>query len=220
VAEDTEGMEFIASVFAGVNDGVLVDVGAHNGDEAGNMSRQLVLRGWRGIMIEPLKVAYANLHKLYRGNKNVVCIECACSDRDGTAPFYPSLGVSTLEKAWADECAGYWKHVTYGASYTVRLMRLDGILAEVRRVTERSWDVDYLQIDTEGHDFAVLRGMDWSHRPRVICVETLDMMHRERHVRGVWEPDPQMHEYIVSKGYDCAILTQGGNGIYVRKGVS
>jgi hypothetical protein len=54
----------------------------------------------------------------------------------------------------------------------------------------------------------------------VICVETLDMTHRERYLHGVWKPDPQMHEYISSKGYDCRMLTKGGNGIYVRKEAS
>ena len=77
--------------------------------------------------------------------------------------------------------------------------------------------VDYLQIDTEGHDLKVLQGMDWTIKPELICVETLDMVHPDRKdEHGVFTPPEDVDTFLVCQGYCLALATIGGNGIYVR----
>jgi len=221
VAEDTQGMEFIASFFAGVEDGFLIDVGAYDGIGNGSMSEALLARGWSGLMVEPQKSAYAKLEQAYKDNPRVVCSPVACSEVEGAAMLHPHKGVSTLNDDWAKACDAHWKHVHYGEPYKVKCARLGTLLADMQKEVGFPVDtVDYLQIDTEGSDFDVLRSMNWAFQPRLVCVETLDMCHRERKVRGVWEPDPAMEAYLIGLGYKRAMLTRGGNGIYVRKDVS
>jgi len=219
MAEDTHGIDFIDDYFRGKDDGFLVDVGAHDGIAAGSMTRGLVARGWGGVMVEPLKEAFAKLRKAYRANGRITCMNVACSDKEGTADLYPCRGVSTLNKAWAKACDDYWKHVKYGKAYKVPVLTLAQILRSQREVGRCGARIDYLQIDTEGHDLHVLKGMDWSFQPSVVCVETLDMVNRNRRgPGGKWQPNPAMNVYLREHGYALALLTRGGNGIYVRSG--
>jgi len=213
VAEDTEGIDRIAQLVDGVKGGYLVDVGAHDGIAPGSMSRALVASGWGGLMVEPLPAAFAKLERAYRGNDGVRCVNVACSDGDGTSQLYPCKGVSTLHKDWADVCDGWWKHVNYGAPITVKTRRLGRLLDEAGAPAA----INLLQIDTEGHDLTVLQGMDWTRRVDVVCVETLDMVHRERRIGGRWHPSPDLNSFMVAHGFALDLLTPGGNGIYVRR---
>jgi len=209
-------MEFIAEIFAGKDDGFLIDVGAHDGVEKGSMSRGLIKRGWSGLLIEPLKEAFLKLQQAYADRTDVICLNVACSDAAGQAKLYPNKGVSTLDPAWAKACEDYWEHVNYGEPYMVKLRKLSGVLSGLRELGKCPPSIDYLQIDTEGHDLQVLKGMDWTYNPRVICVETLDMTRLDRRDGRKWKPAPELTECLGQHGYELRMLTNGGNGIYMR----
>jgi hypothetical protein len=82
---------------------------------------------------------------------------------------------------------------------------LAGIFAE--HVGERT--IDFLSIDVEGHEEAVLRGADWTRwRPRVVVVESTKPHSRElTDLR--WEP------ILLEARYHFAIF-DGLNRFYVR----
>ena len=213
VAEDTVGQEFIRQFFATKAKGYLIDVGAHAGDRKGSMTWDLLHHGWDGLLVEPLTSAFEQLAFNYMGHRtSVTCLQAACSDEDGEAWLYPHKGVSTINPDWAEACDKWWKHVNYGERYKVRKLRLDTILPIVGAPDK----IQFLQVDTEGHDLQVLKGMDWSREPDLVCVETLDMVHPERKANGVCLPSPEMDSYLVSLGYRQVLLTKGGNGFYER----
>ncbi len=212
MAEDTDGILYLLNKFKGVSNGYLVDIGAHDGVVKGSMSRALVLDGWAGLMVEPLPKAYTLLQHAYAYHPKVHTIQAVCSDAEGTAQLLPCLGVSTLDPKWAKACSDWWPHVKYGEPITVVKRKLSALLKQVNAPQH----INLLQIDTEGHDFSVLRGMDWKRTVDVICVETLDMVHPERKERGIWRPDPMMNDYLGSLGFKLSLLTKGGNGFYVR----
>lgn len=214
MAEDREGIEFIDGLFAGVTDGYLIDIGAQDGVAKGSMTRELILKGWGGLMVEPLPKAFELLHAAYHLHHDIHCVNAACSDVEGEAILYPCDGVSTLDPRWAKACSDWWKHVKYGPPVTVQKCLLSNLLAQVNAPSH----IHLLQIDTEGHDLHVLKGMDWNRTVDVVCVETLDMLHPERKVNGVPQPNPEMNDYLGSLGFLLKILTKGGNGIYVRRG--
>lgn len=219
MAEDQHGIDFIANLFAGEDNGFLVDVGAHDGIGVGSMTARFIADGWSGLMIEPLTEAFAKLRAAYKDNSKVICLECACSNHDGEAQLYPHRGVSTINPQWAKACANYWGHVNYGKPYTVQVRMLVTILDALRRQGRVNGRVDYLQIDTEGHDLEVLQGMDWTLLPRVICVETLDMTNLDARLPGgKWKPRQELDNYLRDRGYCLRMLTKGGNGIYTRAG--
>ena len=213
MAEDRAGIDYLLGKFEGKTDGYLVDIGAHDGVEKGSMTRELVLQGWGGLMVEPLPSAFALLEKAYRDTPSVNTLHMACSNSNGTAELFPCKGVSTLSPEWAAECSAYWKHVKYGKPIKVQKRTLVNLL----ELVDAPQHINLLQIDTEGHDLAVLQGMDWNRTVDVICVETLDMVNRDRKIGGLWHPSPELNKYLSDHGYELVLLTPGGNGFYERK---
>lgn len=214
MAEDTDGQQFIRDFFAEKKDGFLIDVGAEDGMSRGSMSAALLKQGWGGMLVEPLASSFRRLILNYQNNPKVFCLNVACSDEDGRALFHLCKGVSTLSSEWAAACASHWKHVQYKQSLQVPIRRLDTLFREHSVPPQ----IDFLQIDTEGYDLRVLKGMDWNRQPSLICVETLDMLHKERKMPdGRWAKNPEMDDYLMSLGYRLEKLTLGGNGIYVKE---
>lgn len=218
MAEDTEGQAFIREWFKDRPKdrpkGFLIDIGAHAGEKYGSMSWDMIQSGWGGLMVEPLPEAFRELKRLYQDWPQVTCVEAACSDEDGEGLLYPCKGVSTLSPEWAQACDSWWKHVRYGAPIKVRTVRLGRLLDEIMAPDH----VDFLQVDTEGHDLRVLKGMDWDRSPDLVCVETLNMLHPERkRANGIWDPDPELVEWLREIGYELILLTPGGNGFWTKE---
>jgi len=214
MAPDDIGITYMAEFFQNVPNGFLIDVGAHDGVAAGSMTRFLMEWGWTGILIEPLPKAYALLEKAYENTPNVVTLNVACSNEEGTATLYPCDGVTTMDKGWRDVCDAHWKHVNYGAPFQVPMRTLDSIMKEYPTPEK----IDLLQIDTEGHDLQILKGMDWKKQPSMVVAESLDMNNLDRKKSdGTPIPDPAMIEYMESVGYYCDKLTIGGNVFFLKR---
>ncbi len=212
MAPDDEGLQFSLDFF-GDRVGYLVDVGAHDGVAAGSMSRAFTVKGWSGLLVEPLPGAFHILDMEYADNSNVVCVQAACSNEEGIAMLHPFGGVSTLEKPWRDACANWWPHVRYTEAIQVHKTTLARLLDFHNAPTK----IDYLQIDTEGHDYKVLLGMDWNYDPDLICIETLDMVHPDRKdSAGICLPPHDTNYLLYRKGYELVLTTKGGNGFYVK----
>jgi len=144
-------------VFHGRRGGVFVDIGAHDGEALSNtcyFEREL---GWSGLCVEPNPAVFGRL----RANRRCACLNCGISDRAGTLAFLQLPG--ELEMG-----SGFVEHYDPRSAFAARpppgarrlevpVRRLMDVLAEhgMRRV-------DYLSIDTEGADFAILRSIDFS----------------------------------------------------------
>jgi FkbM family methyltransferase len=215
MAPDDIGIAYMAEFFEGKIDGYLIDVGAHDGVAAGSMTRFLMEWGWRGMLIEPLPEAYALLEKAYAGVPDVVTFNVACSDEEGTAELYPCKGVTTMDTEWRDACDRSWKHVNYGSPFFASKRTLHSLM----NLAGSPDKVDLLQIDTEGHDLQVLKGMDWSRQPDMVVAESLDMTNLDRKINGIPQPSDEMVEYMESKGYYVDLLTKGGNVFFIRMGI-
>ena len=145
--------------------GTYIDVGAGH-PVADNVSYWFYLRGWRGLVVEP-QHALCNLYAHIRPRDTAV--SCLIGDREGETDFHVVdrlHGFSTTIAEHARTAAGYGAAVE-----TVRLpMRtLASLVAEHDLGT-----VDFLKIDVEGAEGAVLAGMDWKRcRPRIIVVEAV-----------------------------------------------
>lgn len=155
--------KLIAAFFRDQAPGLVVDVGAGDGEEYSN-SRELILSGWRGILIEPEPEQFARLAKLYEGNDRVTCIRSAVAANEGEGDLYPAGTGSTLSVAWKDRGI-----VPYGDPIRVRTARLDTLLAEANCPPV----IDFLSIDAEGYDIEILYTMDWDrYRVRLVCIES------------------------------------------------
>ena len=153
----------LARVFRGRADGFYIDVGAAH-PVHDSVTKHFYDLGWTGIDIEPSATA-AELMRQDRP-RNLV-LELACSDADGDATLYDSdvMGWATLD----EDMAAHVRSVRAADAHARRVpvRTLASICAE--HVTRQ---IDFLKVDVEGHEAAVLRGADFTRwRPAVVVVE-------------------------------------------------
>lgn len=139
---------------------VMLDVGAHRGSAAIHFARL----GWAVHCFEPHPATRATLAARFANNANVHIDPRAVGDAPATSVLlYESLessGIATLEPFHASHTSGPTVDVTTIAEVVHDL----GLSA-----------VDFLKVDAEGLDLAVLRGVPWRElRPDVVACEFED----------------------------------------------
>jgi len=156
----------------------MIDVGAHHGMTA-SLFHDL---GWTVYCFEPDPANRAHLAARFRNAERLLIDPRAVSDRaQQSAAFFTSeesTGISALH-AFRD---------THEETARVDVVTVADMVAE------RGLDaIDFLKIDVEGYDFAVLRGVPWdTHRPAVIECEfedakTVKLGHRTHDLAGFLE---------------------------------
>ena len=140
----------------------LIDVGAC----VGAMSAPFLAEGWQTVMFEPDQRCHPTLAALAEKHPGQVRIEAAAvtGDRDGSVRFHiaGSPGLSGLSSS---------PHAPDLTTLNVRALALAPYIARNGLL-----DVDFLKIDAEGHDFAILDGVDFARiTPRLVMVEFGEM---------------------------------------------
>lgn len=182
--------------------GFYIDVGAAWPDED-SVTKAFYDRGWRGINIEPNPSFYRRLENERPNDTNLMV---AVSDHSGTLSmnFIEGTGLSTLEDSVAT------KHAEEG----LKIQRQDVLLMTLSSIIEKhkpaDLEIQFLKVDVEGLETAVLRGNDWSRfRPWIVLVEaTLPMSQVESY--DSWEPTLIEADYIFA-------YADGLNRFYIAK---
>ncbi|HEU0159372.1 MAG TPA: FkbM family methyltransferase [Hyphomicrobiaceae bacterium] len=178
-------------IFAGVDDGAYVDVGAGH-PVADNVSFHFYLKGWRGLVVEPQE-ALARLYAHVRPRDHAVA--CLAGSAAAEIDFYvvdKLHGFSSTVHANA-QGAGQ-----FGASYhTIRKpVQPLSALIDAAGLT----GIDFLKIDVEGAEGEVLAGLDFGrHRPRVLLIEAVAPGSMAE-AWGEWEP------VLLGNGYHFAFF--------------
>jgi FkbM family methyltransferase len=139
---------------------VMLDVGAHTGSSAAHFNRL----GWTIHCFEPHPASRATLAERFAGRANLRIDPRAIGDAEASGvPLYDSAessGITTLQPF----------HESHRAAAVVDVTTIGAIVDELDLST-----VDFLKIDVEGFDLAVLRGVPWDRvRPDVIECEFED----------------------------------------------
>jgi len=156
----------LARMFEMQKTGFYVDVGAHHPARFSN-TYYFYMRGWHGINVEPNPDLAALFHRLRPRDTTV---QAAVSDIEGQRTYFlfddPAL--NTFDEQTARQRAAHSKYRIV-ARIQLPLRRLDKILDEL---LPGGAPIDFLSIDVEGLDTAVVRSLDWTrYRPRVVLVE-------------------------------------------------
>ncbi len=165
--------------------GSYVDVGAFHPTLHSN-TYLLYLHGWRGLNVDASAERIAQFAGVRNGDRNIVA---AVSDTRDRVKFveYPTAGTSRLaEAAGADAPNAVGERpVRVVDCQTVTLTDL------LEQHSPPPVGIDFLNVDCEGADLAVLRGLEWSRwTPRVIAVEA-----------NTPEDRTKLHEYLTGHGY-------------------
>lgn len=152
-------------VFKGKDDGFYIDVGAAH-PTGHSVTKNFYDRGWCGINVEPGSTIFG-LIEAERGRD--INLNIALSDKEGRITFYEapdSIGVSTVTDSFRD----HW-NTKDGVEFVQKEVPVR-TLAQICEEHVKDRPIDFLKIDVEGHELAVLNGGDFSRwRPRVVLAE-------------------------------------------------
>ena len=149
-------------IFKSKNKGFYLDVGCQHPISSNN-TYLLYKKGWNGINID-LDIKNINLFNLERPNDINICA-CLSSKNDIKDLYFYHSGspINSLEI----------KTTKNKSNYTIKKINtisLNSILKNFKTL-----NIDYLNIDVEGHEMEVLKGFDIKYyQPKVISIEFLD----------------------------------------------
>jgi len=149
---NTEGEVNAASAHINRPKAVVFDVGAHRGEWSLQLLKALgPTSKCRIFQFEPSKRSQAALRSLNLSQTTL--IEAAVGDNPGTATLYVPEGNFTDLAALYPTTREFDFRNLARVEETVKVVTIDQIVAEFQLDT-----VDYMKLDVEGHELAVLRG--------------------------------------------------------------
>jgi FkbM family methyltransferase len=199
----------LARVFKGRSRGSYVDVGAHF-PIIDSITEYFYRLGWRGINVEPLDAAYAELSAARPEDTNM---HCAIGAEDGTSRFFALDGFSTLEEGVA---VAHRAEGRASQELTVETLTLATVL-------NRSGlnQIDFLKVDVEGAEGTVLRSNDWQRfRPSIVLIEAIHpVTHAPSHDVWEWILRDARYEFVhfdgVNRFYWNAELERPNSGCFL-----
>ena len=196
-AQNAEDVVLARALRPTERNGFWIDVGA--GDPVGDsVTAHFSSLGWRGINIEPLPDEYS---RLCAARPDDINLQVAVSDEPGKGTLYAgppdNRGMSTLDAELGEQ------YLTEGfVAVEVSVVTLADIVAEYV-----DGPVDFLKVDVEGFETAVLAGIDFTTlRPTVIVVEATEPG-TSIQTHQAWEG------ILLAEGYTCTLF-DGLNRFY------
>lgn len=174
-APDNYGQEveyqIAAAVLARMPGCAVVDIGVEKGSFV-----ELALRSGAGSVagFEPLPRHLADLRERFRAVSKVTIYPFAVSDRSGSAQFHVAVDRDGHELDYHHTLADLGDSATVVRSaraIDVRTVALQDLVHEGVLPAQ----IDFLKVDTDGHDLAVLRGLG-DVRPSVVMAEFWDTL--------------------------------------------
>ncbi len=144
---------------------VFIEVGAHNGHVTDHLYKRIVNDKWSGVFIEPIGASFKALKKNFKGIDGLSFERIAISRKSGSlkmwVPLRSSLAGCSIYRHHPPIKKKSVKHITVACKTL-------NFVAKKYNLTK----IDVLQVDTEGHDFEVLKSLDLGkHLPVIIHYE-------------------------------------------------
>lgn len=166
----------------------LLQIGAMDGQTADPVHDALMKNAWPALLVEPVFEHFQRLCEVYRYRPLVQLANVAIAEYSGQTDFYrirPEAIAEGLVPRWGhgasslylDRNALGWDHIRpHIITESLPCLALSDLL-KIYNV-ER---IDVLQIDAEGHDFAILSQLDFSrYRPAIINLEFVNLPEDEK----------------------------------------
>ncbi len=152
-------------------------LGANKMEPSDLLYRYIHQKGWCGILVEPQSDAFAALQHSLKHLSGLIFEQVAISDVDGQKPFYYIDPNSGDAPKWADQLSSLEARVPESILNTYPKAKLTKIAINCLTISSllikyQVKKLDALFIDTEGHDFIILRHFDFARwQPELIVYE-------------------------------------------------
>lgn len=179
-----------------------IDIGAYNGINGSN-SQYFALIGAEGLLFEPIKATFRNLDRLYWTKHGIICINEGISKEMKTLEMSSagalSYAVETQDIRHTKGNEDYFPEVICKEFCYVRPLSywLDKY--------PRFKSTDFISIDVEGHEKAVLEGIDFKDcSVRTFVIET-----HGKDKYGMWlsQDYESIKEILNKNGYQVALIS-------------
>jgi FkbM family methyltransferase len=161
------GLDYKLAKYLNCRNGFFIEIGANDGFTQSNTYYFEKLRGWHGVLIEPIPSLYkqAVRRRVHSRVFNCACVPFGYTDTH-VKMIYSNL-MSLVEGALHDPAAEA-SHIACGN--TVQNVQSYEILVPARTLTSildecKVSHIDLLSLDVEGYEVDVLRGLDFSRYP-------------------------------------------------------
>lgn len=176
---------YVTRILKEKRDGYFVEVGANNGYLMSNTYLLEKNYGWKGICIEATP---DKIQELQNNRPNAICIESAVySESDLEIEFSTSvIDIFNVITEYAEDAVDFLNQSS--TLIMVTTLSLTDILNE-KNAPE---NIDYLSIDTNGSDYKVLEGIDFTkYKFNVITIKNSSIVERQN----------KIVEILTSNGY-------------------
>ncbi len=156
-----------------------VQIGANDGIIYDPIHRFVKHYRWRGVLVEPIQCYFNQLKLNYADNPGLVFENCAISDKQEVKDFYRVKEGLDFLPVWCNGLGTFHLDVVMThkwaipnlADYLVK-EQVDCITLNTLLEKHSICHIDLLLIDTEGHDYAIIRQINFDQiRPQIIVYE-------------------------------------------------
>jgi FkbM family methyltransferase len=200
--------------FGGQETGFYIDVGAWDPVQD-SVTHHFYSRGWSGINVEPVTKYFERLQVERPRDIN---LQYVIGDHVGkhALSLIEDSGLSTtreLDQTFIDDLDR--------SGFTSEVIEVDGTtLADLcDQYVPDGTEIDFLKVDVEGAESAVIRGADWErYRPRVLMIEATRplVLRLDEGPPALEDASLEWEPQVLGSGYLLA-ATDGLNRFYVRE---
>jgi FkbM family methyltransferase len=204
----------------------VIQIGANDGINNDPIHKFIKRDKWQGVLLEPQKYVFEKyLKPLYSKTKGIIVLNAALDSKDGFRPIY-KLSVSNsrwatgltsfnrqvleenVRSGYVEEQAGKeGRSLPQDREGYISVENIECICTDTLLKRYGLDKIDWLQIDTEGFDFEIIKMFNISvTRPKVIVYENLHLSAGDKQ---------ECINHLLNNGYGC--LNFGGNTLAMRK---
>ena len=147
--------------------GFYLEIGAYHPTRLSNTYR-FYKNGWSGVVVEPNPELKKLFEKVRPKDK---FINAGVGKKVGELDYYqyliPALNTFSEKQVKENSLKNY-------KVYKVRKVKVLGIKELLKKYVNKQ--IDFLSLDVEGWDKEILEIWDWKFKPKVICVESQDIL--------------------------------------------
>jgi len=189
----------ILNIFKDKEKGCYIDIGCGHPIKNNN-TYLLNKKGWNGINID---LDEENINLFNASRKNDFNFKTAVSDAEGEADlffYHKKSALNTINKQNAD-----FQKAKVSSIRKIKTQTINNI---IELSPWKNQEIDFLSIDVEGSEFAILKSFDFEkYSPKVIVVEYLDLTLNKLEIKNINVDNilkSEIYKLIVSKNYILA----------------